>query len=86
MLLFIRCKSLCLKGESIADLSSKLYIPSTIITDYIPTLASIIDCRCLAYFELKKYTLNYRLTAFSLLINFLVRPLKCPETYIHTEV
>ena len=36
---------------------SKLYIPSTTINIDFFTLEATIDCRCLAYFDPKKYTL-----------------------------
>ena len=36
---------------------SKSYIPSTINIDFF-VLAATIDCRCLAYFDPKKYALS----------------------------
>ena len=41
--------------------TAKLYIPGTINTDYIPTLAYTIDF----FFDIKKYMLNSKLTVFS---------------------
>ena len=53
-----------LEGEDAGNIKSKLifkvfttiYIPRTIKTIY--TLAAKIDCRCLAYFDPNKYSLN----------------------------